>query len=228
MVLSGSLAYHFSLDSPTIFTSIGLTDVTLWTGIYGIIKAAGSIIFFTFFIDKFGRKWPWIVSSISCALCQYYLAAYIAIGAPSPTSAQSPSTIAGGKAATAFIMIFGAMWSFGANGLPWIISSEIFPSSLRSISGPFAAMSVWLWTYVVTKALPSMYSSMGYGVYIFFATCLIVASIYAYFFIPETKGVRIDQMDHLFGFTRLETASLAVKEDSYSQTKDDVYKEEVV
>lgn len=89
-------------------------------------------------------------------------------------------------------------------------------------------MSVWLWTYVVTKALPSMYSSMGYGVYIFFATCLIVASIYAYFFIPETKGVRIDQMDHLFGFTRLETASLAVKEDSYSQTKDDVYKEEVV
>jgi hypothetical protein len=125
-------------------------------------------------------------------------------------------------------MIFGAMWSFGANGLPWIISSEIFPSSLRSISGPFAAMSVWLWTYVVTKALPSMYASMGYGVYIFFASALICASVYAFFFIPETKGLRIDQMDQLFGFTRLENASLVTKESEYPQTKEDVFQAEVV
>jgi Sugar (and other) transporter len=61
-------------------------------------------------------------------------------------------------------------------------------------------MSVWLWTYVVTKALPSMYTSMTYGVYIFFASCLICASIYAFFFIHETKGLRMDQMDQLFGF----------------------------
>ena len=216
------------IDSPTIFASIGLTDVTLWTGIYGVIKAGGSVIFFTFFIDKFGRKWPWIVSSVSCALCQYYLAGYIAVGKPSLTSTQSSSTVAGGKAATAFIMIFGAMWSFGANGLPWIISSEIFPSSLRSISGPFAAMSVWLWTYVVTKALPSMYTSMGYGVYIFFASCLICASVYAFFFIPETKGLRIDQMDHLFGFTKLENASMAAKQEGYAETKEDIAKEEKV
>ena len=99
--------------SPTIFRSIGLTDVTLWTGIYGIIKAAGSIIFFTWFIDKFGRKWPWIISSLACAFCQYYLAVYIAVGKPDVAVPQSASTIAGGKAATAMIMIFGATWSFG-------------------------------------------------------------------------------------------------------------------
>ena len=144
------------------------------------------------------------------------------MGKPSLSGAKSPSTIAGGKAATAFIMIFGGMWSFGANGLPWIISSEIFPSSLRSISGPFSAMSVWLWTYVVTKALPSMYTSMGYGVYIFFASALICASVYAFFFIPETKGLRIDQMDRLFGFTRPESASLAAKESEYARNKEDI------
>lgn len=197
---SGAAAINYY--SPTIFKSIGLTDVTFWTGIYGLIKAIGSIIFFTFFIDKFGRKWPWIVSSLACAFCQYYLAVYIAVGKPSTDASQSASTVAGGKGATAMIMIFGATWSFGANGLPWIISAEIFPSSLRSISGPFAGMSVWLWTYVVTRALPSMYTSMEWGVYVFFASCLICASIYAYFFIHETKGLRIDQMDHLFGFER--------------------------
>ena len=197
---SGAAAINYY--SPTIFTSIGLADVTLWTGVYGVIKAAGSIIFFTWFVDKIGRKWPWIVSSVACAVCQYYLAAYIAVSHPQTGVVESSSTVAGGKAATAAIMIFGATWSFGANGLPWIISAEIFPSSIRSVSGPWAAMSVWLWTYVVTKALPSMYTSMNYGVYIFFASCLICASVYALFFIHETKGLRMDQMDELFGFVR--------------------------
>lgn len=157
---SGASAINYY--SPKILTSIGLTDVTFWTGIYGIIKAAGSIIFFTFFIDTFGRKMPWIVSSLTCAVCQYYLAGYIAVGSPTAGETQSPSTVAGGKVATAAIMIFGAAWSFGANGLPWIISAEIFPGSLRSISGPWAGMSVWLWTFVVTKALPSMFTSKSH------------------------------------------------------------------
>jgi len=199
---SGAAAINYY--SPTIFTSIGLSDVTLWTGIYGIIKAGGSIIFFTWFIDMFGRKWPWIISSVICAFCQYYLAVYIALGKPTVGKPMSESTVAGGKAATAMIMIFGAAWSFGANGLPWIISSEIFPASMRSISGPWAAASVWIWTLVVTKALPQMYTSMEWGVYVFFATALICASIYAFFFIHDTKGLRMDQMDQLFGFEKRE------------------------
>lgn len=49
-----------------------------------------------------------------------------------------------------------------------------------------------------------MYASMQWGVYVFFATSLICASIYAFFFIHDTKGLRMDQMDHLFGFERQE------------------------
>jgi MFS family permease len=108
---SGAAAINYY--SPTIFTSIGLSDVTLWTGVYGIIKAGGSIIFFTWFIDMFGRKWPWIISSLICAFCQYYLAIYINLGKPKVGAVMSESTIAGGKGATAMIMIFGAAWSFG-------------------------------------------------------------------------------------------------------------------
>lgn len=47
-----------------------------------------------------------------------------------------------------------------------------------------------------------MYTSMQWGVYVFFATALICASIYAFFFIHDTKGLRIDQMDKLFGFEK--------------------------
>ena len=50
---------------------------------------------------------------------------------------------------------------------------------------------------------------MGYGVYIFFGSMLILASIYAYFFIHETKGLRIDQCDELFGYVRKDRPTLA-------------------
>jgi hypothetical protein len=60
---------------------------------------------------------------------------------------------------------------------------------------------------------------MGYGVYIFFASMLVLASIYAWFFIHETKGVRMDQMDELFGFERptfaRDYASKIVEEGDY-------------
>jgi hypothetical protein len=50
-----------------------------------------------------------------------------------------------------------------------------------------------------------MFTAMGYGVYIFFASMLVLASVYAWFYIHETKGLRPDQMDHLFGFERTVT-----------------------
>ncbi|CAK7206918.1 hypothetical protein SEUCBS139899_009725 [Sporothrix eucalyptigena] len=156
-------AFAINYYSTTIFKSIGLDNTTLWTGIYGVIKAVSAIIFFTFFIDATGRKWPWIVSCLGCCVCQFYLAGYVKIFHPATGVAHSTSADAGGKAATAMIMI------------------------------------VWLWSFVVTKSLPSMFTTMGYGVYIFTGIILVCAAIYAYFFIPETKGLRIDQMDQLFG-----------------------------
>ena len=47
-----------------------------------------------------------------------------------------------------------------------------------------------------------MLAGMGYGVYIFVASMLVCARTYAFFFIQETKGLRMDQMDALFGFVR--------------------------
>lgn len=38
---------------------------------------------------------------------------------------------------------------------------------------------------------------MGYGTWFFFGTWLLIAMVWAFFFLPETKGVSIDQMDLL-------------------------------
>lgn len=200
--LSGASAINYY--SPTLFGSLGVTDIPLYTGIYGLVKAVASIIYYIFFIDVIGRRHPVLVSSVACSLCLWFVGAYVKVGHPADAIAAgvplSASTAAGGRAAIGMIMIYSIFWSFGLNGIPWIVSAEIFPGSLRVLTGTYAALCQWLVQFVMTKALPYIFSSFGYGTWFFFAAWMLVATVWTYFFMPETKGLTIDQMDAIFGY----------------------------
>ena len=43
-----------------------------------------------------------------------------------------------------------------------------------------------------------MFLTMGYGVYFFFASLMILSIPFVYFLIPETKSVPLEHMDELF------------------------------
>ena len=96
-----------------MFGSIGITDVALYTGIYGLVKAIASIIFYGALIDSWGRRNPTIISSLACSLCLWFVGAYVKVGNPAPILAAggtlSASTEAGGRAATAAIMIYSVL-----------------------------------------------------------------------------------------------------------------------
>lgn len=96
-----------------LFGSIGITDVALYTGIYGLVKAVASIIFYGALIDIWGRRRPTIISSLACSLCLWFVGAYVKVGNPAPIIAAgkdlSASTEAGGRAATAAIMIYSVL-----------------------------------------------------------------------------------------------------------------------
>lgn len=43
-----------------------------------------------------------------------------------------------------------------------------------------------------------MFLAMGYGVYYFFASLMILSVFFVYFLMPETKGIPLEAMDRLF------------------------------
>lgn len=43
-----------------------------------------------------------------------------------------------------------------------------------------------------------MFLKMGFGVYFFFASLMILSALFVFFFIPETKGLPLDTMNRLF------------------------------
>lgn len=43
-----------------------------------------------------------------------------------------------------------------------------------------------------------MISDLGYGAFFFFGAVLVLMGVWAFFFVPETKGVTLEEMDALF------------------------------
>ncbi|KAF9075070.1 general substrate transporter [Rhodocollybia butyracea] len=185
--------------SPTIFTSIGVTGSSglLTTGVYGIIKMVGAGIWLMYLIDTLGRRKILMIGSIGGALSMYYIGAYIAIAEP----AEHPSTVlsAGGKSAVAFFYIWTIFYSPTWNGTPWVVSAEFFPQHVRTFTSAISGCSNWGWTFIISRFTPQMFETMGFGVYLFFASLMILSIPYVYFLLPETKCIPLEYMDDLFG-----------------------------
>jgi hypothetical protein len=49
--------------------------------------------------------------------------------------------------------------------------------------------------FAITKALPYIFNAFGFGTWYFFASWMLVATVWAYFCLPETKGRTLDEMD---------------------------------
>lgn len=46
---------------------------------------------------------------------------------------------------------------------------------------------------------PPMITGIGFGTYVFFAAFCLIALVWVWFFIPETNGRTLEQMDFVFG-----------------------------
>ncbi|CAN6809521.1 unnamed protein product [Brassica oleracea] len=90
--------------------------------------------------------------------------------------------------------VMGFAWSWGPLG--WLIPSETFPLETRSAGFAVAVSCNMLFTFVIAQAFLSMLCGMRSGIFFFFSAWIIVMGLFALFFIPETKGVAIDDDDH--------------------------------
>lgn len=198
MNFSGAVVLNYY--SPSLFGAVGIAaaDINLYTGFYGLIKAFGAITFCLFIVDRAGRRVPWLLSAASCCACLCYIGIYVAIAKPTEGNL-SASDHKAGQAAIAAIMLYSWFWSWGGNSLAWIVSAEMFPISLRSITGAMGASTQWLSSFAATMSAPHMQAKIGWGVFVFYGACCALTFVFTFFFIPETKGIPIECMGTLFG-----------------------------
>ncbi|KAI5467512.1 general substrate transporter [Mariannaea sp. PMI_226] len=187
-----SIIYYAS----NVFQDLGLTGGTqalLATGVTGVVfivfTVPGMVI-----IDKVGRKPMLCVGStvmwVSMILAGVLAAIY---------HKEWASHMAAAWTTVAFIWLY--VGAFGATWGPvsWTLVAEIFPLSIRSKGSSIGASSNWLNNFAVAFFVPTMFKKLQWGTYIFFSGFLAASIAWIYFYLPETKGATLEEMDQIFG-----------------------------
>lgn len=109
-----------------------------------------------------------------------------------------PSTRHGWTTAI-FIFCFMAFFAVGPGVCVWLALSELMPTRIRSNGMAIALLiNQAVSTLIAAVFLPTV-GKFGYGtVFFFFAGCTVVYFITATFFLPETKGKTLEEIEEHF------------------------------
>jgi MFS transporter, SP family, arabinose:H+ symporter len=89
---------------------------------------------------------------------------------------------------------FISSFAIGVGGTGWLIQGEVFPTAVRGQAAAIGACVDWLANYALIEAFPVWHTSIGLGwVMVCFAVLCIVAIGFVYKFLPETKGLSVEQ-----------------------------------
>lgn len=108
---------------------------------------------------------------------------------------------AAGWTGIAFIYIYDINFSYSFAPIGWVLPSEIFNLGNRSKAIAITTSTTWMCNFIIGLVTPDMLETITWGTYIFFAAFALIAFFFTYFFIPETKGKSLEDMDEIFGDT---------------------------
>jgi MFS family permease len=98
------------------------------------------------------------------------------------------------------IMLYVASFAMGFGMVPFVITAECFPTyAVASASSACLALN-WLCNFIIGLIFPTLLSACGPYVFLIFAGLALVALIFVYIFIPETKQKSLDEIGRQLGW----------------------------
>ena len=179
--------------APRIFESMGVSNNMLFTVIMGIINISFTLVA-VFTVEKLGRKPLLITGSLGMAVG--------ALGVALSNVMTLPTFIA-----PLSIMVYSACFMFSWGPICWVYISELFPNTIRSQATAIAVAFQWIFNFIVSSTFVPMYNmklgAMGDSFGHFFAYALyglvcIIAAIFVWRLVPETKGKTLEDMTTLW------------------------------
>ncbi|CAN8303474.1 unnamed protein product [Cochlearia groenlandica] len=178
--------------APVLFRSVGFGSgsALIATLILGLVNL-GSILVSTLVIDRFGRRFLFIVGGIQMFVCQVAVAVLLAatVGAGSGDITKS-------YAVTVVVLLCiyaaGFGWSWGP--LSWLVPSEIFPLKMRPAGQSISVAVNFAVTFVLSQTFLVTLCRFEYGAFLFYGGWILVMTMFVVMFLPETKGISVDSM----------------------------------
>jgi sugar porter (SP) family MFS transporter len=100
----------------------------------------------------------------------------------------------------ACIFAFIAAHAVGQGAVIWVFISEIFPNRRRAEGQTLGCFTHWVFAALLTTFFPSIVTAFAPGyVFAFFCGMMVLQLFWVKFFVPETKGVPLEEMQKRLG-----------------------------
>ncbi|KAK8323786.1 hypothetical protein V6Z12_A12G256900 [Gossypium hirsutum] len=184
----------FVFYAPVLFKSMGFgNNASLMSAlITSIVNFCATLVSIAT-VDKYGRRTLFLEGGLQMLLCQLVITVSIASKfGTSGNPGELPLWFSMLVVIAMCVYIAGFAWSWGPLG--WLVPSEIFPLEIRSAAQSITVAVNMIFTFCIAQVFTTMLCNLKFGLFIFFAVCVVGMSIFIYKFLPETKGVPIEEM----------------------------------
>lgn len=171
--------------APRIYEAMGFDNPMVLTVFNGIVNLGFTCVAI-FTVEKLGRKPLLITGSLGMALGAIGVA--ITFGNPNLQLLCMVS-----------IMVYSASFMFSWGPICWVLIAEVFPNTIRGAAVAIAVAFQWIFNWIVSTSFVPMANSLGYWfTYGLYGVICILAAIFVWKLVPETKGKTLEDMTKLW------------------------------
>ena len=171
--------------APRIFESMGMGNPMMYTVFMGIINISFTLLA-VFTVEKLGRKPLLISGSVLMAVGAFGVAF-------SSLSDSVPPIIP-----VVSILIYSAAFMFSWGPICWVYISELFPNTIRSQATAIAVAFQWIFNFIVSSTFVPLYNFSHFLAYGIYGAVCIIAALFVWRLVPETKGKTLEDMTALW------------------------------
>ncbi|KAH6761599.1 polyol/monosaccharide transporter 5 [Perilla frutescens var. hirtella] len=182
--------------TPAVFESAGIRSRRGLVGvtvIMGVVKTS-FVLISALFLDHYGRRPLLLLGSMGQAISLGGLglgSKYLERRAHKPMWAIALCVVT--------VCADVSFFSIGLGPITWVYSSEIFPMRLRAQGTSLAVSVNRLVSGVVSMTFLSVSKKISFGgTFFVLGGIMVVATIFFYFLLPETRGKSLEEIEELF------------------------------
>jgi MFS family permease len=101
-------------------------------------------------------------------------------------------------AAAGLLFVFNTFFGLAWVGGPFLYSAEIAPLRTRAQINGVSAAANWIFCFIVVMTIPPSFANIGWKTYIVYAVLNASFIPIIYFFLVETKGRSLEELDVIF------------------------------
>ncbi|PSR82228.1 and other transporter-domain-containing protein [Coniella lustricola] len=178
-----------SYYAPLVFESAGWEgqQAVLMTGINGITYFLSTIPPW-YIVDTWGRRLILLSGAVAMAISLSLISYFIFLDIKA-----TPTLV------VVFVMIYNAAFGYSWGPIPWLYPPEILPLSIRSKGASLSTATNWACNWLVGEMTPILQELIGWRLYLVHAFFCAASFVIVYFIYPETSGVRLEDMNSIFG-----------------------------